>query len=154
MTEIPLEKITVKVLGKDLILDPLNMKFDEMTLSEYMTNEFSYFDFYGKQLEYATKELALAELKYETAFNEKYIEAKDLGGSDNYAKAKAQCNLEVIEAHKEMIEQRTTVGFIKSYLKAWDKNHANAQSRANTLRKELEKLNNDIYKSNYNDAIG
>jgi len=31
------------------------------------------------------------------------------------------------------------------YLKAWDKNHDNAQNRGHTLRKELDKLNKDIY---------
>jgi hypothetical protein len=45
----------------------------------------------------------------------------------------------------KVIEKKSAVGFLKMYLKAWDKNHDNAQNRGHTLRKELDKLNKDIY---------
>ena len=145
MSEIPNEKIKVIVNNKEVILDPDNMKFNEFTLSEYMDKEYAWIDYYGKQLEIATKELYLAELAYETKYNEVYISNKDQGGSDTYCKAKAQCNADCVLLYEKVIDRRTTVGFLKMYLKAWDKNHDNAQNRGHTLRKELDKLNKDIY---------
>lgn len=145
MSEAPLEKVTIKVNSKELILDPENMKFNEFTLSEYMDKEYAWIDYYGKQLEYAQKELSLAELEFETKFNELYISFKDLGGSDAYCKAKAQSNSDVVSLHEKVIDRRAAVGLLKSHLKAWDKNHDNAQNRGHTLRKELDKLNKDVY---------
>ena len=145
MTEAPLEKVTIKVNGKDLVLDPDNMKFNEFTLSEYMDKEYAWIDYFGKQLELANKELSMAELAHETKFNEVYILAKDAGGSDPYSKAKAQSHPDVVELHKYVIERKEAVGLLKQHLRAWDKNHDNAQNRGHTLRKELDKLNRDIY---------
>lgn len=145
MTDAPMEKVTIKVNGRELVLDPDNMRFNEFTLSEYMDKEYAWIDYFGKQLELAHKELSLAELEYETKFNEKYIDAKDGGGSDAYSKAKAQSHPDVVEMQKRVIERREAVGLLKQHLRAWDKNHDNAQNRGHTLRKELDKLNRDIY---------
>jgi len=145
MAEAPSEKIVVKVNNKDLVLDPDNMIFNEFTLSNYMDREYAWIDYYGKQLEISNKELSMAELAYETKFNELYISFKDEGGSDGYCKAKAQSNSECVKLYEYTIDRKTTVGLIKSHLKAWDKNHDNAQNRGHTLRKELDKLNRDIY---------
>ena len=101
--------------------------------------------FFRKQLELATKELALAELAYETKFNEIYIETKDGGGSDTYGKAKSQSHPDCVALHQAVIDRKSVVGFLKSHLKAWDRIHDNAQNRGHTLRKELDKLNKDIY---------
>ena len=148
MAELPVEKIAIKVNNKDLVLDPDNMKFNEFTLSDYMDKEYAWIDYYGKQLEYANKELSLAELAHESKFNELYITYKDQGGSDAYCKAKAQSNPDVVKLHEYVIDRRTVVGLLKSHLKAWDKNHDNAQNRGHTLRKELDKLNKDVYENN------
>ena len=145
MSEIPNEKVKIFVNNKEVILDPDNMKFNEFTLSEYMDKEYAWIDYYGKQLELANKELAIAELNYETKYNEMYIAQKDLGGSDTYCKAKAQSHAECVSMYEKVIDRRSAVGFLKMYLKAWDKNHDNAQNRGHTLRKELDKLNKDIY---------
>jgi hypothetical protein len=153
MTEIPNEKIIVTVNNREVILDPENMKFNEFTLSEYMDKEYAWIDYYGKQLELATKELALSELAWETKYNEAYIQHKDSGGSDAYCKAKAQCDQECVKMQEKVIERRSTVGFLRHYLKAWDKNHDNAQNRGHTLRKELDKLNRDIYKDDKDDKM-
>lgn len=140
-----MEKVTIKVNGRDLVLDPENMRFNEFTLSEYMDKEYAWIDYFGKQLELANKELSLAELEHETKLNEVYILAKDAGGSDPYSKAKAQSHPDVVDMHKRVIERKEAVGLLKQHLRAWDKNHDNAQNRGHTLRKELDKLNRDIY---------
>lgn len=141
----PVEKVTVNVAGREVVLDPDNMRFNEATLSEYLIKEYGWIDYLGKQLEYAQKEVALAELDHEALYSERYMASKDLGNTENYAKAKALSDPDVIEAHKKVIEKKTNVGLLRAHLNAWNKNHDNAQNRGHTLRKEMDKLNRDIY---------
>lgn len=142
----PIEVIKVFVNGKNIILDAKNMEFSDNTLNEYMEKEYGWVDYFGKQLEYAQKERLDAEIDAEAIFSQKYIEAKDEGGTEQYAKAKANANPDVIAAKKKVVELNETVGQIKAHLKAWDRNHDNAQNRGYTLRKEMDKLNKDVYK--------
>jgi hypothetical protein len=144
--EPPIENLKVVVNNKEVSLDPKNMEFSDNTINEYMEKEYGWVDFFGKQLEYAQKERLLAEIDAEAIFSQKYIEAKDDGGTEQYAKAKANANPDVIAAKKKVVELNETVGQIKAHLKAWDRNHDNAQNRGYTLRKEMDKLNKDIYK--------
>lgn len=145
MDKAPVEKVTVTVAGEPLILDPNHMKFNENTLSDYMDHEYGWIDYLGKKLEFATKEMMLAEVNHEFLYNKRFVECKDEGGSDNYAKAKASSDVEVVDAYKHYVDRKYVVGTIKAHLRAWDKNHDNAQNRGHTLRKELDKLNKDIY---------
>lgn len=142
----PIEKVKVNVNGKEIILDPKNMEFSDNTLNDYMEKEYGWIDYFGKQLEYAQKERLNAEIDAEAIFSEKYIEAKDNGGTEQYAKAKANADSDVIAAKKKVVELNEIVGQIKAHLKAWDRNHDNAQNRGYTLRKEIDKLNKDVYK--------
>jgi hypothetical protein len=139
------EKTEVVIAGRTVVLDPDRMKFNEATLSDYMADEYGWIDYFGKQLEYATKEMAIAEGRYEALYNQKFVESKDGGGSDNYAKAKAASNPDVIQAYENKVERKLVVGLLRAHLRAWDKNHDNAQNRGHTLRKEMDKLNRDIY---------
>lgn len=142
----PIDIVKVNVNGKEVILDAKNMEFSDNTLNEYMEKEYGWVDYFGKQLEYAQKERLDAEIDAEAIFSQKYIEAKDDGGTEQYAKAKANANIDVIAAKKKVVELIETVGQIKAHLKAWDRNHDNAQNRGYTLRKEIDKLNKDVYK--------
>lgn len=140
------EKTEVTVAGRVVIIDPDRMKFNEVTLSDYMADEYAWIDYFGKQLEYATKELAIAEGRYDALYNQKFVESKDNdSASDNYAKAKAASNEDVVKAYEHKVERKLVVGLLKAHLRAWDKNHENAQNRGHTLRKEMDKLNKDIY---------
>ena len=77
--EIPNECIVVVVCGKDVRLDPEYMKFNEANINKFMEQEYGWIDYFGKQLELAQKELALASLEYDVLYNEKYIQVKDQG---------------------------------------------------------------------------
>lgn len=141
----PIEKVVVVVNGSKVVLDPANMKYNENTLSEYMNREYGWIDYLGKQLEYAQKELMLSEIDAESIYAKKFIEAKDKGNSDNYAKAFATASEEYVEAKKKIVERKEAVGHLKAHLKAWDKNHENSQNRGHSLRQEMKMLNRDIY---------
>lgn len=148
----PIEKITVNVLGKDVILDPNNMHYNENSLGEFMSKEYAWVDYFGKQLEFAQKEAMLADIEAEAIYSKKFMLSKDDGNSDNYAKAFALSDNDVIEAKKRHIERKEVVGHIKRHLTAWDKNHDNAQNRGHTLRKEMDVLSRDIYSNDSNDV--
>lgn len=145
MKEAPQESVIVIVAGKSICLDPDNMKFNEVTLAEYMTREYSWVDYFGKQLEIANKEMLLAEIDAEAMQAEKFMEAKNLGNTDNFAKAFSIAHIDVVAAKKKVAERKEVVGHLKAHLKAWNISHENSQNRGHTLRKEMDKLNNTFF---------
>ena len=52
---------------------------------------------------------------------------------------------------QRQVAEASLVIILCADLKAWDKNHENAQNRGNTLRKELERLHKD--KVTYEDKM-
>lgn len=149
----PVEKITVVVNGKQVVLDPENMKYNESTIGQFMSQEGGWIDYLGKQLEYAQMEALVAKINEEAEFSKKLIEAKDKGFSDNYAKAYANADSGVIKAKLHHVERKQVVGHIKAHLLAWRENHENAQNRGHTIRTEMKMLNREIY-DNDNDEDG
>jgi hypothetical protein len=147
MNDAPIEKVTVQVRGKDVILDPDNMKFSDASLSEYMDKEYGWVDYFGKQLEFANKDCLDAEILYEEAYAKKYCEAKDMGWTETRSKQFALADPVVNQGRKDVAKAKEIAALIKAHLKAWDKNHENAQNRGHTLRKEMEKLHREIYKT-------
>lgn len=145
MSDVPKEIVKVLVLGREVILDPSKMKYNENSLGKYMSEEYAWVDYLGKQLEYAQKELLFTEIELEALYSRKFMESKDAGNSDNYAKAFALANDDYVAFRKKYAERKEVVGHIKAHLKAFDKNHENAQNRGHTLRKEMDKINRDIY---------
>lgn len=143
--EAPIEIVKVFVQGREIVLDPSNMKYNENSLGEYMGKEYGWVDYLGKQLEYAQKETLHADIEADSIYSLKFLESKDLGNSDNYAKAYALSHTEVIDAKKKVADCKETVGHLKAHLKAFDKNHDNVSNRSHTLRKELGMLSRDIY---------
>lgn len=143
--EAPIEKVKIKVAGTEIVLDPDNMKYNENNLADYMNKEYGWIDYLGKQLEYAQKELLISEIDADTIYNKKFIESKDSGQTDNYAKAFAGSHDDVVVAKKKVIECKEAVGHLKAHLKAWDKNHDNVQNRGHSLRAEMKVLNRDVY---------
>lgn len=143
----PIEATTVIVNDKEIKLDPKNMEFADNNINEYMQKEYGWIDYFGKQLEIAQKARLIAEIEAEEVFSKKYVEAKDAGGTEQYAKAKANADPDVVSAKKNVVEKKEVEGFLKAHLRAWDKNHDNVQNRGHSLRKELDKLNKDIYKT-------
>jgi hypothetical protein len=141
----PIQKVTVTVAGREIVLDPANMKYNENSLQDYMGKEYGWVDYLGKQLEYAQKEALLADIEADRVYGIKFMESKDRGESDNYAKAFANSHVEVVAAKQHLADRKEVVGHLKAHLKAWDKNHENVQNRGHTLRKELDKLHNVHY---------
>ena len=128
----------------DVSIDPDNLRFNEDSLSSYIQTEGGYYDNFGGFLSFAERNLQNKELLHEKLFCERFEEAKELGSSDKLAEAKAKKDPDVVEMKNDVIEARYIVNRLKNHLKAWDKNHDNAQSLGHMLRKQMDKLNGDI----------
>lgn len=135
---------TVVVAGEQVQLDPANLRFSENTLTEYIKMEGGWYDNFGAYLAKAERALQMREADHDNLFNLKFYTAKDEGGSDKLAEARARIDREVKDARTAMIDAKYLVSRIKAHLRAWDKNHDNAQSLGHQLRKEMGMLHSDI----------
>lgn len=127
-----------------VVIDPENLRFDENTLSQYIQNEGGYYDNFGYYLALAERNLQNKENAHEKLFCERFAEAKELGASDKLAEAKAKCDVDVVAFKEDIVQARFVVNRLKNHIKAWDKNHDNAQSMGHMLRKQMDRLNGDI----------
>lgn len=139
-----LKKELLVVGEEEVSLDPNNLHFSEQTLSDYLKKEGGWYDNFGAYLAKAERELQLAETYYENLYNLKFYQFKDEGGSDKMAEARSKIDGDVQKASKDKMDAKYTVSRLKYHLRAWDKNHDNAQSMGHTLRREMSKLGNDI----------
>jgi len=139
------EKEILKIGDMEVVLDPDNLKFNETTLNEYIQKESAYYDNFGASLAKAERVLQLMELKCDTLYQEKFSGYKESGaGSDRLCEAKSKSDEEYIKAKGGVINAKYKVKRLQLHLRAWDKNHDNAQSLGHMLRKEMDKLNSDI----------
>ncbi len=135
----------VKLADKEVKLDPKNLEFNEHTLSEYMEKEAGWYDYFGSKLADAEYLMQRAELDYDVTYSERFKENKENGCSDKLAEANAKADSDVEEAKKVFLAAKHKVRLLQQHLRAWDRAHENAQSRGHFLRKEMDKLNKDIY---------
>jgi len=130
--------------GHVVDVDPNNLRFDETTLNEYIQKEGGYYDYFGAFLSLAERNLQNKETMYEKLYNERFIEAKEDGAAVALAEAKAKVDPVVTALKDEVIEAKYIVNRLKQHLRAWDKNHDNAQSMGHMLRKQIDKLHAEI----------
>lgn len=136
--------------GYEVTLNPENLRFDEHTLSQYLQVESGYYDNFGAYLALAEKNLQNKEIVYERLLAERFVEAKENGGSDKLAEAKAKADQTVNDMRQAVVEAKYVVNRLKNHLKAWDKNHDNAQSLGHTIRRQMQTMREDtIYGGPY-----
>ena len=114
----------------EVVIDRSLMEFNEASLNEYLRKE-------GPQCDYLLYKLAELEAEYEVKYSNKFIEFKDEGGTEKYVEARCKSDVDLAIYFK-------TIKVLKNHLKAWDINHQTAQAFGHNLRKELEKLGNEI----------
>ena len=140
------EKQTI-LLGKvEVVIDPDRLYFNEKTLSEFFEKEGGYYDYYGARLADAEYLMQTRELEYDTIYAERFKENKENNGfSDKMAEAATKADPDVESAKKEYLTVKHKVRLLQQHLRAWDRAHENAQSRGHFFRKEMDKLNPQIY---------
>ena len=144
--ELPHVKVEKLDIGSSsVVIDPVNLTFSEATLSSYIETEAGYYDNFGAYLALAEKNLQIRELEHERLFHSRYIESKDIGGTEKYCEAKAKTDPDVVSLKEKCVDAKYMVTRLKQHLRAWDKNHDNAQSLGHMLRKTMDKLNSAIF---------
>jgi hypothetical protein len=140
------ENETVKVGQEEIVIDPSALAFNEATLNEYMQTEGSIYNYFGQRAADAQAQVALAKLNYDVVYAEKFQKYKQ-GISDKLAEAHAKADPDVVKAAKQIVAVNRVNDKLKNHLRAWDKNHDNAQSLGYMIRKEMDKLNFEIKRS-------
>lgn len=144
-------KEVIKLGSQEIVLDRDAMNFDENTLNSYLMREGGLYDYFGQKFAEFEYYLELASIEYDAKYSELFTKIKeDQGGSDNLVKSKCESNPELIAFKRKMADIKKSVTKLKQHLKAWDKNHDNAQSFGHTLRREMDKLFTDIRSKDYN----
>jgi hypothetical protein len=162
-------KRNVTVYGQSVDLDTAKLAFSEGTLSEYLETEGGWIDYYGAKLAEAERQYAEMEMEvereedeYDRVYSRVFSTLKTTeGGSDKLVEGQSKVEPTVVAARKKVLEIKTKsielkyiVRLLQQHLRAWDKNHENAQNRGNTLRKELERLYKDkVTTSAYEDKM-
>jgi hypothetical protein len=142
------EAIVVKVAGQDVVLDPDALEFNEATLGEYMQTEGAKYNYFGSMAVEAQAQLMLVKNKYEEIEAEKFKHYKEVvSGPIPLVESHVKTDPEVVAASKKVVAANRVVELLKSHLRAWDKNHDNAQSFGHMLRKEMDKLGFEIKES-------
>lgn len=154
------DKRTIKVYTQEIVLDSSKLEFSEGTLSEYLETEGGWIDYFGAKLAEAERELAEMDMEvereedeYDRIYGKVFAAIKDTeGGSDKLTEGKAKAEQTVVDARKKVMDlkekailKKYHMRLLQQHLRAWDKNHENAQNRGNTLRKELERLHKDKF---------
>jgi len=139
--------------GHAVEVQPDLLRFNEDSLTTYIQSEGGYYDNYGAYLALAEKNLQNKELMAEKLYSERFDEAKEGGCTEKQAEARAKSDSVVIKMKEDVIDARYIVNRLKMHLKAWDKNHDNAQSLGHTLRRAMDKLNGDIMTKYYEHGV-
>lgn len=142
-------KEVLKFAGQEVVIDSENLRFSEATLNEYIQRESAYYDNFGAYLALAEKNLQNKEVLHEKLYSDRFVEAKESGSTEKLAEAKAKADQDVVSIKEDVIEAKYIVNRLKQHLRAWDKNHDNAQSLGHMLRKTMDKLNAEIFAKTY-----
>jgi hypothetical protein len=135
----------IEIGGKIIKLDPAHMRFDEHTLTEFLQKEAGFYAYYGACLAEAEFLMQRREMEYDIVYSQKFKECKENGATEKLAEAAAKADPEVEKVRLTFLASKYKVRLLQQHLRAWDRAHENAQSRGHFLRKEMDKLNKDIY---------
>lgn len=138
---------TITIGGEEIQIDPSLFQFDQNSLSQYLEVEAGWYSYYGAKLADAEAEYQFIDAKLDATYGEKFVHLKENeGGSDKLVESKVKQDSEYQELNKKKIAAKRRVKLLQQHIRAWDKNHDNAQQLGYLLRKELDKWStSDIY---------
>lgn len=145
-------KQIVNIGQEVVVIDPSKLVFNEASLSNFVETEAVWYDYFGRKLADAELLLQSSEMQYESAYASKFIQFKEDGGSDKLVESLVKADADMNKLRENIISAKYKVKTLQQHLRAWDKSHENSQSLGFRLNKEMDKLNNSIYKkSNSNE---
>lgn len=139
------DKETLDLNNTTVVLDRSLLHFDEDTLGEYLKTEGSYYDYIGSSLAKAERLLRYCEVEAEKIFDQCFVEYRTSSKQAvALCEAEARKDSSYQKANEAVVEAKYLVSRLKNHLRAWDKNHDNAQSLGHTLRKQLDKTSSEV----------
>lgn len=142
-------KREINLDGEIVSLDPSFLQFNDSTLSEYMQKISLYYDYFSSKCTLAEELYVNSELDRESRYDFFFLQGKkEEGLTEKASEAYARTQPEVKELQKKENYYKSAVRKMKEFLRALDKAHTMAQNRGYMIRKEMEKLNSDIYYKN------
>jgi hypothetical protein len=143
-----LQKRTVQIGDVAVELDPDRLLFNEATLSQFQERLATWYDHFGEMYCTADYYYSCAKEHSEIVFAKIYAEKKEEGATEKQADAQARTHPDVVKAKKMTLQAKYKRDQINQHIKSWDKAHDNAQNRGHTIRKEMDKLQTDIFFKN------
>jgi hypothetical protein len=130
--------VTIKVGGDEVKIDPTLFDFDHDSLTNYLQREAGWYSYFGAKFADADAEYQMIEAKYDATYCEKFALLKESeGGSDKLVECKVKQDAEIQTLNKMKIAAKRRMKMLQQHLRAWDKNHDNAQQLGYIIRKEL-----------------
>ena len=140
-----LQRRIIKVGDVSVDLDPNRLLFNEATLSQFQESMATWYDHFGEMYCTADYYYSLAKEHAEIVFAKIYAEKKEDGATEKQADAQARTHSDVMKAKKQILQAKQKRDQIQQHIKAWDKAHENAQNRGYMIRKEMDKLQSEIF---------
>ena len=130
-----------------VVIDHDILKFGEANLNEFLQKIGTYNAYFAEKQADSVWILGLYEQKHEEIYSRRFRELKGTGKSvsNELAEAAAKTDTDVIEAHHKMLAARLNKDLLTGFLKSIDKAFQAAMNYGYNRRKEMDKLNHDIY---------
>ena len=144
---------TIDLEDEIVILDPNRLSFNDASLSKYMEEFGLWYDYFSSKVAKAEELVANAELETENRKDEYFLKGKSEGLTEKAALAYANTQTEVKDWAKKVNKLTSFSKQLKEFAKALDKAYNMAQSRGHMLRKEMDKLNSDIYHTRSSSSV-
>lgn len=138
---------TIDLVDEVVVLDPARLSFNDSTLSLFMEELSIWYDYFSSKTAKAEELYVNIESEKEMKYYEHFLKAKTDGLPDKAAEAYARTQLEVKQLQVSENKLSSALKQLKEFTKSLDKAHSMAQNRGYMIRKEMDKLNSDIYQS-------
>jgi len=145
----PDNKRVVKLGAEEIVLDADRLLFNEASLSHFQDRLAVWYDYFGEKQGLAEYLVARREAEYDSVYSATFAQHKEDGATDKLAEARSKSDSDVLEAKKKVALAKQRLTQIKQHIKSWDKAHDNAKECGYMVRKEMDKLQSEIYHKNH-----
>lgn len=131
---------TIKLGNEEILLDDELLKFSEHSINQFLQNYADKYSFYTQKHADAQYLHSCLEDRYDAIYSDKFSHIKEMGGSDNLAKAKTIADQEVQGALENVRVAKYNVNLLWGYIRSMDRAHENCVNTCYNMRKELDRL--------------
>lgn len=134
----------VKLGSKEINLDENLLKFDEHTINQFLQNFAAHYNLYQEAHADSTYLQNRLEDRYDSLYAEKFRQYREEVSSDKMAEMRTKADKEIQESLESVRIAKRNAGMIWGYLRSMDRAHANCLQMCYNMRKELDKLYDNV----------